>query len=137
MDLKTVLFRNHYYNQYLKHDHYFLLQQGNTASPAPTISASSSVSVSLPPRVSGRPAAVTPAMVAVTPMTRTGAGTQYTASSSSNIVMNPPSFPVSAQTPTLWFLRMCTLMTLFLDTMKLFYLTHVGNSSAVYKYTIA
>ena len=55
-------------------------------------------------RVSGSPRARPPAPRAVTPMTRVGAGAHSEESSSSPMVVTPPSLAVRAHTPTLWFL---------------------------------
>ena len=81
--------------------------------------ASSIVSGSFCPSVSGKKTANAPAMVATTPMMKTGAGSQYTLSRSSRREVMPPILATKEQVPTAWFLM------------------GVGNISAVYTYTMA
>ena len=72
----------------------------------PYLNASSIVSGSLCPRVSGKKTANAPAVVATTPMMKTGAGSQYTLSRSSRREVMPPILATKEQVPTAWFLIM-------------------------------
>ena len=62
------------------------------------------VSGSLLPRVSGNRTARKPAIVATTPMMKTGAGSQYCLRRSSRRQMMPPILATREQVPTAWFL---------------------------------
>ena len=81
--------------------------------------ASSMVSGSFCPSVSGKKTANAPAMVATTPMMNTGAGSQNILSRSSRREVMPPILATKEQMPTVWFL------------------IWVGNISAVQTYTMA
>ena len=74
------------------------------SKPLSDLMASSIVSGSLLPRVSGKRTASKPAIVATTPMMKTGAGSQYFFSRSRRRQMMPPILATREQVPTAWFL---------------------------------
>ena len=69
------------------------------------LNASSLVSGSLLPRVSGKAAAMPPAAVARQPMMITGAGGQNTFRESRSRAAIPPSLATREHVPTAWFLE--------------------------------